>query len=54
MHHPEGIDPEQIFFHEAQIRDLILSYQREPVLRPGGGCCSAYGVQSNEARALRF
>jgi hypothetical protein len=30
MHHPEGIDPDQIFFHEAEIRDLILAYQREP------------------------
>jgi DNA-directed RNA polymerase specialized sigma subunit len=29
MHPPEGIDPDQIFFHEAKIRDLILAYQRE-------------------------
>jgi hypothetical protein len=29
-HHPEGIDPEQIFFDETRVRDLILEYQREP------------------------
>jgi len=26
LHHPEGIDPDQISFHEAEIRDLILVY----------------------------
>jgi DNA-directed RNA polymerase specialized sigma subunit len=28
--HPEGIEPDQIFFHEAEIHDLILAYQRDP------------------------
>ena len=30
IHDPEGIEPETIFFHEAQVRELILEYQREP------------------------
>ena len=30
LHHPEGIDPDQIFFYETKIHDLILAYQREP------------------------
>ena len=28
LHHPEGINPEAMFFHEAQVRELILEYQR--------------------------
>jgi hypothetical protein len=28
LHHPEGIESDRIFFHEAQVRDLILEYQR--------------------------
>jgi hypothetical protein len=28
-HHPEGIDPGQMFFDEARVHDLILSYQRD-------------------------
>ena len=32
LHHPQGIDPDQIFFHETEIRDLILAYQREPAV----------------------
>jgi hypothetical protein len=28
-HHPEGIDPEQMFFDETWVHDLILSYQRQ-------------------------
>jgi DNA-directed RNA polymerase specialized sigma subunit len=27
-HHPEGIDPEQMFFQETRVHNLILSYQR--------------------------
>jgi hypothetical protein len=30
LHHPEGIDPEQMFFQEEKVHDLILSYQRDP------------------------
>jgi hypothetical protein len=30
LHHPEGIEPGRIFFHEEQVRNLILDYQREP------------------------
>ena len=30
MHHPEGVDRDQMFFRETEIRDLILAYQREP------------------------
>jgi hypothetical protein len=29
LHHPEGIEPDRIFFHETQVCDLILEYQRE-------------------------
>ena len=29
LHHPEGINPDQMFFHEAQVHDLILDYQRQ-------------------------
>ena len=28
-HHPEGIDPDQMFFQEARVHELILSYQRD-------------------------
>jgi hypothetical protein len=28
-HHPEGIDPDQMFFCETQVHDLILAYQRD-------------------------
>jgi hypothetical protein len=28
LHHPEGIDPDQMFFDEARVHDLILAYQR--------------------------
>jgi len=28
-HHPEGIDPDQMFFNETRVHDLILSYQRD-------------------------
>ena len=28
MHHPEGIEPGRMFFHETQVRELILEYQR--------------------------
>ena len=28
LHHPDGIEPDRIFFHETQVRDLILEYQR--------------------------
>jgi hypothetical protein len=27
-HHPEGIDPDQMFFQESRVHELILSYQR--------------------------
>jgi len=28
-HHPKGIDPDQMFFQETEVHDLILSYQRD-------------------------
>jgi hypothetical protein len=28
-HHPEGIDPDQMFFDEGRVHELILSYQRD-------------------------
>ena len=30
LHHPEGIEPDRIFFHEEEVCNLILEYQREP------------------------
>src|SRR6516162_8864123 len=30
LHHPEGIDPDQMFFNETRVHELILSYQRDP------------------------
>jgi hypothetical protein len=30
LHHPEGIEPDRMFFHEETVRNLILEYQREP------------------------
>jgi hypothetical protein len=30
LHHPEGIDPDQMFFDEARVHALILAYQRDP------------------------
>jgi hypothetical protein len=35
MHHPEGIEPDRIFFQETQVRNLILDYQREGTRKPG-------------------
>jgi hypothetical protein len=29
LHHPEGINPEAMFFQEARVHELILSYQRD-------------------------
>ena len=29
LHHPEGTDPEAMFFQEARIHELIVSYQRQ-------------------------
>jgi hypothetical protein len=35
LHHPEGIDPEAMFFDEARVHNLILEYQRSPSLKLG-------------------
>src|SRR3974390_2125214 len=29
LHHPEGIDPDQLFFDETRVHELILDYQRQ-------------------------
>jgi hypothetical protein len=29
LHHPEGISPDQMFFDEQKVHDLILAYQRD-------------------------
>jgi hypothetical protein len=29
LHHPDGIDPDQMFFCEKEVHELILSYQRD-------------------------
>jgi hypothetical protein len=29
LHHPEGIDLDQMFFDESRVHDLILAYQRD-------------------------
>ena len=29
LHHPEGINPDQMFFRETVVRNLILDYQRQ-------------------------
>jgi DNA-directed RNA polymerase specialized sigma subunit len=29
LHHPEGINPDQMFFQETRVHELILDYQRQ-------------------------
>ena len=29
LHHPEGIDPDQMFFQESKVHELMLSSQRD-------------------------
>jgi hypothetical protein len=41
LHHPQGIEPDRMFFHEETVRNLILDYQREPTPETWQGIVTA-------------